>query len=472
MKEAIDNKSKLKERALNVSLKEGAVNSFSTGISDTYITPLALALKANTVHIGIFSSLVGIISPIAQYISTHLMQRHSRKNIAISFGILQGFLWLPIALLAYLSWRGIAQESLIPVLIVIYVLIAAAGGFGYAAWFSWMGDLIPEEIRGKYFGRRNMINGGISMIAVILGAFILDAFKTRGFALLGFVIIFSIATISRFISVFYLKKQYCPQFKQKKKDFFSLLDFVKRFDNFGKFATFHALFNLALMIASPFYAVYMLEELKFNYITFMTVTLSSTIFYILFSPIVGKLADKYGNRKAFILGSFLLSLNPFLWMVLKTPLSLIFIPQILVGLANALLGVSITNFTLDSVKQEHRSICISYTNILYGIGTFIGALLGGVIIKYGSIGIFESFMLVFLISGIFRLLTSVLVLPHIKEVRKVKRFSVIPALHHMHPFKFVHNHFESFAHYTHFKHSQGLKIWNPYFLYAIRKKQR
>ena len=50
------------------------------------------------------------------------------------------------------------------------------------------------------------------------------------------------------------------------------------------------------MIASPFFAVYMLEELKFSYYMYIAVILSSSIFYLLFLPLAGKFSDKYGNQ--------------------------------------------------------------------------------------------------------------------------------------------------------------------------------
>jgi len=37
------------------------------------------------------------------------------------------------------------------------------------AWLAWMSDLVLEDIRGTYFGKRNMITSACSMVAVLLG---------------------------------------------------------------------------------------------------------------------------------------------------------------------------------------------------------------------------------------------------------------------------------------------------------------
>ena len=49
------------------------------------------------------------------------------------------------------------------------------------------------------------------------------------------------------------------------------------------------------MIASPFFAVYMLRNLGFSYLTFMMVMMSQVLFTILAMRVWGKFADKYGN---------------------------------------------------------------------------------------------------------------------------------------------------------------------------------
>ena len=216
------------------------------------------------------------------------------------------------------------------------------------------------------------------------------------------------------------------------------MDFLKRFDNFGKFAVYQALFNFVLMIASPFFAVYMLQELNFNYITFMIVTISSTIFYLLFVPLIGKFSDKYGNRLLLHTGAFLFSINPILWIFIKSPLLLILIPQMIVGLANAALVIGHINFTYGSVSKEHRAICTAYANILIGIGVFFGSLLGGLIINYAHPSFINTFVFVFLISAIGRFAVSFIFLKILKDEKK---FPSLPPqhIHLFHPFKTIHS---------------------------------
>src|SRR3989344_9276346 len=100
--------------------------------------------------------------------------------------------------------------------------------------------------------------------------------------------------IFRSISTRITKKIFNPNFRIRRGYYFSFWDFLKNYDNFGKFAVYQAAFFFAVMLSSPFFAVYMLEDLKFSYVTFTIVTLSSSVFFLIFSPLAGKFSDKYG----------------------------------------------------------------------------------------------------------------------------------------------------------------------------------
>ncbi len=434
-KESITHK---KQKALKISIKEGSASGFSESIGSTYIVPFVKELQGNALHVGILSAISGLISPLAQFFGSNLMEKNSRKKIVTRFTLLQAFLWIPLALIGILFWKDIASSYLILALIIIYTLLAAAGGIVYPAFFSWMGDIVPEKTKGDYFGKRNKIIGIVSLVALLAATLILSLLKNFVLSILLLSSFFILAFIAKFISYKLLKKQYEPKFKLKKDYYFSIWAFIKRFDNFGKFAAHHALFNFAIMIASPFFAIYMLEELNFSYITFTLVTLSSSVYYLLFTPIMGRFSDRYGNKKLLHLSSLIFSINPLIWIFIKSPLLLIFIPQLLIGLANAALVIGVTNFTYDSVKPKHRGLCAAYFNILTGIGIFIGSLLGGFLIQYLHIFSISPYILVFALAFVMRTLASLLFLPRIKEVKKVSR---LPPMHIniTHPFKTFHS---------------------------------
>lgn len=176
----------------------------------------------------------------------------------------------------------------------------------------------------------------------------------------------------------------------------------------------------------------------------MIISMSSSIFYLLFSKFAGKFSDKYGNVKLMYISNLCFVASPLLWIMLKDPISLIFIPQLVVGLGNAAFVISTTNFTYDAVPQQKRGEYVAYTNILIGVGAFVGSIIGGLLLKYLNIMSFNKFIILFLIAAIARFVAFLIFLPSIKEVKRVSQFHPM----HIklgHPFKALHHEIGHFA---------------------------
>lgn len=418
-----DEREDLKKETLKESINEGSWFSVMSGTGTNYITPFALILNATNFQIGLLTSLVGLISPFSQLYGSRLIEKHPRKEIIMKFASFQALMWLPIIALVFLFWQGIALSYLPWMLILFYLMLMIFGSIVHPAWFSMMGDVIPENRKGRYFGLRRKIVEMTLLITTILAAFLLDYFETRGMVLVGFAFLFSIAAFSRFRTVASFREHYEPPLKLTKGYYFSLKSFLTKGlkTNFGKFTTYSLFVYLAVMIASPFFAVYLLEDLQLSYKLFMVVFMSANVFSIIFLPIVGKISDRFGSRFLLKLGATLIPLVPLLWLFSSNVLYLIFIPQLIGGLGWAAFSISSASFIYDSVKPNHRGLCIAYFHILIGIGTFIGALIGGFLTSNISYSFMNPFLFVFLVSGVLRGLAGFIFIPRIKEVRKLKR---------------------------------------------------
>ena len=424
-----------KEQARAISIREGAFSSAATAFGTTYIAPFALALKATATQIGLLNSLSSLAAPLAQLAGTHLLERSPRKSVVLSLIGIQALLWVPLALLAFLFHNLIGGTAMIYLLIITYTAIAALGGLLYPAWFSWIGDIINKQQRGNYFSKRNLVAGIVEIAATVISLIILRVYEPRGAVVLAYGLFFLAAAVARFNAYRIVQRQYDPPFKLPKKAYFSLWAFIRRYDNFGKFAVYQCFFHLALMIASPFFIVYMARELGFSPTMYITISLSGSVFHLLFLPIVGKISDKYGNRRLLIISNICFVLSPLAWIVIRNPIGILLVPQLIAGIANAAFGIGFTNFTYDSVSQRHRPLCIAYTSILIGIGTFLGSLLGGLLLDYTT-SFASPFFFVFGLAAALRLIVALLFLPAIKEE---KRVTPLPVHFHIgHPFKTMH----------------------------------
>lgn len=452
-KEANPKLERKKKKALELSIIEGATASASRGVSATYITPFALKLAAQPIHIGIISSLSSLLSPLAQLKGSRLMEKYHRKSITTKAIFLQAIIWIPISILAILAWLNVKVNYLLYMLIILYTISVCLNGLAYPSWFSWMGDLVSSKEKGKYFSRRRRIIGIVDLMTALVAVTFLQTLTNKNLAFIGFAILFFFAFIFRFMSFTLLKKQYSPHFRPRKSYKIKWKKFLKDDKNFKRFSIYQMLFHFSVMIASPFFAVYMLKELNFSYMTFIFVGLSATAYYILFMPWIGKISDKYGNIKLLYISNAGFILAPLLWIVIKKPLLLILLPQLISGLANAAFIIAFTNFTYDALSEEKRGAGVAYVNLLVGVGSFFGSLIGGILLNYINITFMGKFLFVFALASAMRFLVAIFYLPRLKEERRFGRAPVYLSMI-VHPLRTIQHevtHYVLPSKYTKFK---------------------
>jgi MFS family permease len=423
----------LKEKTKKLSIKEVTATSVMDGAGSRYITPYALAIGANNTQISLLTSLPSLLGNLLQLWTPKAIEKYSRKKI-IALGVfLQALMWLPMLGVGYFFfYRGVDHGISASLMIIFYTLFVIFGAFLSPAWNSLMKDIVTKD-RGQYFGKRNRRAGIISILVFLICGFVLHYFQGISNLFIGFLILFSVAFISRLTSGYLITKHYEPELKLEKGYYFSFWQFIKKIpqSNFGKFSVFISLVMFATAIASPFFSVYMLRDLKFSYLAWALVCVSGSISAFLFMPVWGKIADKFGNLKVMRVTGAFIPLIPLLWLptVLLIKISLItviiyiLVEEFVSNLIWAGFNLCYANFIYDAVTRQKVALCIAYFNVLNGIGVFIGASLGALVASSNfSLFGFSSLLSVFLISGIVRFIVYVIMIPKIKEVREVQRY--------------------------------------------------
>lgn len=414
------------EKSLHHSLKDGCFHAMMMGMGETYLSAFAIFLGVQSLAIGWLASLPLLIGSLAQLFSINLINRLLyRKKIVVIGASLQACMWPLFFLLPYF----IREKA------SIFLILLGCFYYGLAhliapPWNSWMGDLVPGEKRGRYFGYRNQLRSIYELTSFILAGLILHRINVN-YQIFGFAIIFFIAFVSRLASSWHIHQmEETSPVIVSPNDYFTFWDFIRRvkFSNFAKYTFFVAFLLLATNIASPFFSLYMLRDLQFSYFEFSIAISMSFFGQLITFQSWGKIADRFGNRRIIELTSFLVCFLPLLW-VLTTNIYLIFFFQFLGGAFWSGFNLCAVNFIFDAVTPAKRSRCIAYYNIIAHAGIFIGATLGGFIIpKLPShlhflgldIHFLSSLPLLFLISGILRFVPALLGIPFIKEVRKIE----------------------------------------------------
>jgi len=412
-------------RTLKNSILDGACSSAMLGMTQSYVVPFALALKATTAQIGLLSSIPSLFMALSQLLAPRLTERAgSRKRFILAVVLMHALMWIPVLLIP-----DVFPGNKVWWLIGFMTLTTVFGSLANPAWGSMMAYLVPENARGQYFSLRGRVCDFVLLFVSFAAGGILQ--WTTGRPFLGFSAIFAGAVVFRLASWCFLYRMNEPRMHEpvlvrKTADRITLRSTMKKMwsSNLGRFTAYVSLVNFATCLSGPFFAVYMLRELGFDYLTYISINATSVLATIVFLSVWGKRADRAGNARIMRITSCLIPFVPLLWLVSRQVYYLIPI-QILSGFAWSGFNLASSNFLYDASPRESRTQSIAIFNAVNGVAMCLGALMGGYLVPRLPQLLGSNLLCLFLISGVLRGLVVASPLSRISEVRRVPKVSTL-----------------------------------------------
>ena len=405
-------------KSLKLSVLDASAYAAMLGLTQNYITPLALELKATTSQIGLLASIPSLTMALSQLAAPDLSERAgSRKGLILPVVFIHAIMFVPILLIPY-----IFHVSQVWWLIGFVTVSVVLGSIANPAWGSMMADLVPIRLRGRYFGSRGRIAGFITLIFTFVGGGILQLFTGNIF--MGFAILFGGATLFRLLSFYFLYGMYEPAELNEKEKGVSMVSMLRDLSssNLGKFTLYVALISLCTNIASPFFTVYMLRDLKFSYTIYTIIISFASLASLFFQPFWGRRADVAGNIKVIRVTSIIIPFVPLLWLGSYNVIYLI-AAEIVSGFAWSGFMLASTNFLYDATEAKNRTKYIALYNAMNGVAVCLGALIGGYIVPHLPVVLGYQMRSLFTVSGVLRGIVVLLLLRQIVEVRQVSKMS-------------------------------------------------
>ncbi|HOK39900.1 MAG TPA: MFS transporter [bacterium] len=404
------------------------------GFAENYFTAFALFCKLTSNQIAMLLSIPQFLSNFLQLFSSFLFGNSLLRKTIVMYGV-----FIQAIVLIILSFSTLIFKSLsFSIILVFFIFYFLSGNITGPLWNSMMGDIVDENERGIYFGRRNRKCQIVLIFSILIAGYFLSFFKKLNIEYAGFIIIIFIAGFARLFSVKYLNLMIDPiieneKIKIKNKYFQIIKELIKNPENidFFNFAFFLAFLNFSIYVASPFFYVYVLKDLKFNYIQFTIVTMIIIVIQLLTMSKWGKLGDRYGNKFFIILSSIGIIIAPLLWVFSGNFYWILFI-QIYAGFFWAGFSLLSSNYIFDSLKNHYRAIGFSLVQFFNGIGILSGAYVGGKIATYLETNnlvfiklIFSGyyFRFLFFLSFFLRLIVFLIFFKKFNELRIKSAFS-------------------------------------------------
>ncbi|NLF25952.1 MAG: MFS transporter [Deltaproteobacteria bacterium] len=414
------------------------------GAGESYLNAFAIFLQGTAMQIGVLGTVPQLCGALSQIGIVGVMERvRSCRLVLVVLSVLQSMFWL---LIAAIPWACGVRSSAVTVLILAVSGYHIVNGLIAPVWNSLIGDLVPVNVRGSFFGKRGKLVSLMTFISMFAAGQTLELFKSWSSTALGFFIIFAASFAVRVWSAYFLSKHADPSYRFSPGDRFTFADFLRRmpYSNFARFVLFISLLNLAVWLAAPYFSVYMLRDLGLSYTAFTFLGVTQILAQILTLQNWGFLVDRFGSKRILSFCAKGVSVVPLFWLF-GSQIWYLSLVQALSGVVWAGYNLAIQTFLFDAVSPPKRARCVAYQATVNGVFVLIGSLLGAYLATHLENPIpFENwfwvpqsnYLMVFMVSGCVRALVTMGLLRIFREVRaveEVKRRELIFRIAHVRP---------------------------------------
>ena len=399
---------------------------FDSVTGGVLLSNFLLELGAGPVEIGMLASiplLVNLLQPLGAFLADRTKSRHW---YSLWVFVPSRLLWLVLVpAIALLGSFHTTEHRLLQWTLAIVWVTHILEALGIASWFSWMAVLVPQRLRGRYFGFRNSVASLVNLVGVpLLG---LAVSMWPGGTLQGYGAILVLAVVVGLISLgcqFFMSDVNPQQVNVTDSDTAQPADWEAAFrflkdGNFLKFLLYFGLWSFAVNISAPFFNLYMLDNLAINVSVVTIYTSLTAAANLLMMVLWGKLADRIGNRPVLVIVGVLVAVTPLFWLGIGSDrVSLwVWLPllHLLGGGTWAAIELCGNNLQMELAPRRNQSSYFAIAAAVAGVSGAVGITAGGFLATATGTG---GIVGLFALSAVLRL-AALLALVFVREQRSV-----------------------------------------------------
>ena len=391
------------------------------GLVETNASAALVSLDPSKLQLALLGSAPLLLSAMTQLFTPYgAAFIHSRRWFCVTSVWLQA---LMIALVSVSGYVAASSNASCYVFLLMFALYAMTGGMSSSVWASWMADLVPQPIRGRFFALRNRILSIVQICVGMLSGVVIARVSGEHPPWGAFAAVFVMAGVFRVFSGMILSRVHEPTVvtRPPARDF-TYLEFLRKTptSNFARFVIFVALIHGTAAMAGPFFAPYMLRDLHLDrsYALYAFVNNAALLGTLVFLPFWGHVADKYGNLLVIRVGALITALVPVPYLFVYH-WTWLWLAGFAAGVAWSGFGIASFNYVFEAVTPVRRIRCFSYLGATTGFSVFILGMTGGYLAQHVPKlpHCISPYQTLFLISAMARALVALVFLWMIKEVR-------------------------------------------------------
>ena len=364
--------------------------TMSLGILSVVVPLYSYGLGADSLAVGLIISANAIAHILASPLWGKASDRVGRK-LSLGIGMLLSSVTVPLypfvndlGFLAVISFlRGLADAS-----------------FWIVPW-ALLADLYaPQEI-GQVFGKVGMIQGIGFIAGPFLGGFLVGQ--------LDYPSIFYISSASAFFAallVFFAlhEKSRVLTRKSKGSSEIQLESGAIARKSIAIAYVDTALSGLFLGVINSHFIIHASEILREEYLVGFLLT-SYYFAETFIQPLAGRLSDIFGRHRTILL-AFIMCATGFLALLAPPSFASFLIAGVIVGVGVGMLYIAPSALIMDIIPPSQRGLIIGFYSTVWGIGFFLGPLLGGAVAIYSVSAPYILSTIASAIGGILALIGS------------------------------------------------------------------
>lgn len=372
--------------------------------------------------IPVLSAAVQVLSPII------LESIESRKRlIVIGAAIHRGLL----ASLIITPFLPVSPNTRLIIAFIVFLISNISNAFVSPAISNMYISFVPQNIRGRYFGRRESYLLLVATAVTLFLGRILDNYTAQGKEINGhiivyiFILFFTIINIISFMNM----KEVPLTHTSKKLKLSEIFTLPLKNKKFQLYFVMLIIYHFSIQIANAYYSVYLKSDLNMSYTFINLLNLLNAVTYVFSASRWGRFADKHGWAKTTMITVGILGVTHSIWSFCFEQ-STIIIPLLILchflgGIAWSGINVSLFNLQFDFTPDEKRTVYIGFSAAISGVLGFLSAMLGAQLVsKFGENKIlflgaqYNIKQILFLCSGILLLVCSIYIFSFMRKSKQ------------------------------------------------------
>lgn len=375
-----------RRRAIRLSYANALLWAIGNGlVSTTLILFLAIGFGAAPLAVSLVIASPRFVGLLRLWAPSLIQRVGDRRKFCLLTYISSSLLLLTLPLVAAVNWSP-NSDLLIGVLVGVWAVYHLLEFLGMIALWSWLADIVPVSVRGRFIGQRNRwLVGGrlVGMVASGLFTYVWTASLPEGHSERWIAYAISATVGALFMGVAVVPLAFMPTIANSTSPgerfqwrwvWNVLVD--RGYRRLIAYSGWMALFNGLTQVAQ---FIYPRRVLGFEYSHILVLRSGLRGGQSLVSPALGKIMDRQGSIPIMLACQVLVATGPlfFLFATPSQPWWIIVAYAVWIAYAGLNIGLPGLMLGLSPQQNDTRYIAVYFaaSDLLYGIGTVCGGLL-------------------------------------------------------------------------------------------------